>query len=199
MKRNSPGSTGLTSISPPGPGRFTATNVSLDILIALAFGVDSDQISGKPNWFSSEQYDITAKLEGDAGLTSEQLRPLLQQLLEQRFSLAIHREMKDVQGYALVVSTGGPKLQASKGAPGHAYILANGLSCQNRSIGVLAGMLSRPTGRPVVDTTGIKGNYDITLEYAPEGPADSSLPSIFTALQEQLGLKSRRKCPMRCW
>ncbi len=189
VKRNPPGSTGVMSISPLGAGRFTATHVSLDVLIGLAFGVDSNRISGKLNWLSSEYYDVTAKPEGDGGLTSEQLRPLLQRLLEQRFGLAVHRQIKDVQGYALVVTKGGPRLQASQGAPAHFYILANGLRCQNASIGTLAGMLSQPAGRPVVDATGITGNYDITLEYAPEAAADSSLPSIFTALQEQLGLK----------
>jgi uncharacterized protein (TIGR03435 family) len=189
VKLKPPGSTGLMSISPPGAGRFTATNVTLELLIGMAFGVDSDRISGQPNWLSSAQYDVIAKPEGDGGLTSEQLKPLLQQLLEQRFKLAIHREMKDFQGYALVVANGGPRLQASQGSSGHAYILRGGLRCQSVSVDALAGMLSRPAGRPVVDATGLKGNYDITLDYAPEGAADSSLPSLFTALQEQLGLK----------
>jgi len=180
---------GLTSISPPGSVRFTATNASLDVLISLAFGVDSDRISGMPGWLDSEHYNVNAKPEGDKGLSYEQLRPLLQQLLAQRFHLAVHRETRDVQGYALVVAKNGPKLQAGKGSSPHAYILPNGLQAQNMSIATLAGMLARPAGRPVADQTGIQGNYDITLKYAPEGTAESSLPSVFTAVQEQLGLK----------
>jgi uncharacterized protein (TIGR03435 family) len=68
-------------------------------------------------------------------------------------------------------------------------ILKGGLRADNISLKMLAAMLAGPAGRPVVDKTGIEGNFDVKLDYAPEGIADSSLPSIFTALQEQLGLK----------
>jgi uncharacterized protein (TIGR03435 family) len=182
-------SLGYTSISPPGSARFTATNVTLEFLIEMAFGVDENRISAEPGWLGSDHFDVNAKAEGDRGLTYEELRPLLRQLLVQRFKLAIHHEMKDVNGYALVVAKGGPKLRASTGAASQGSILPNGLRAPNASLGSLALMLARPTGRPVVDTTGIQGNYDIQLNYAPEGAADSPLPSIFTALEEQLGLK----------
>jgi uncharacterized protein (TIGR03435 family) len=189
VRMSPPGSNRFTSISPAGTGRFTATDVTLHTLIALAFGVSSNQISGGPNWLDSEEYDVSAKPEGDGALSTEELRPLLRQLIEQRFKLATHREMKDSQGYALVVAKGGAKLQASKGGKGNSYILRGGLRLQNMTVKTLAAMLSRPVGRPVVDTTRIEGNYDITLEYAPDGAAESPLPSIFTALQEQLGLR----------
>jgi uncharacterized protein (TIGR03435 family) len=122
-------------------------------------------------------------------VSSEQLKLMLQQLLVQRFKLATHRSSKDLPGYALTVAKGGPNLQASKGAKEHAYMLQGGLRLQNASVEMLAGVLAHPTGRPVSNATGIEGRFDITLDYAPEGATDSALPSIFTALQEQLGLR----------
>src|SRR5580704_7828527 len=74
------GSTGLMSISPSGAGSFAATNVTLELLIELAFGVDENQISGKAGWASSQLYDVSGKPEGRGGLSYEQLRPMLQQL-----------------------------------------------------------------------------------------------------------------------
>jgi uncharacterized protein (TIGR03435 family) len=183
------GSIGYTSISPSGAGTFTATNVTMEFLIALAFGFDSDRIYGKQNWLSSEHYDVSAKPEGDRGLSYEQLRPMLQHLLADRFKLSVHREMKDSQGYALTVTKGGPKLQVTKGGPSKPVILKAGLRADNISLGTFVALLARPVGRQVVDKTAITGSFDITLDYAPEGVDDTSLPSIFTALQEQLGLK----------
>ena len=98
VKLTPPGSIGLTSISPYGSGRFTATNVTLELLISIAFGVSDRQILGGPNWLGAEHYDVTAKPESEMSLTYEQLKPRLQQLLAQRFKLAIHRETKDFSG-----------------------------------------------------------------------------------------------------
>jgi len=114
---------------------------------------------------------------------------MLQQLLADRFKLAVHREMKDSPGYALVLAKDGSKLRASKGASSQTMILKNGLRANNASVAFLAAALSNPTGRKVVDQTGLQDNLDIALDYAPAGDTDSSLPSVFTALQEQLGLK----------
>lgn len=191
-----PGSLGNTSISPVG-ARFTASNVTLEVLLEFAFGVNENQLSGQPGWAVTEHYDVSAKAEGDKPLTREQLQPLLRQLLETRFKLATHRSIKDVSGYALVVAKGGPKLQKPTQGSDKRYILPDGVHCDNVSIAFLAAMLARPTGRPVVDQTGIEGNYDIELKYAPEGTTDSSLPSLYTAVQEQLGLKLEpRKVPL---
>jgi uncharacterized protein (TIGR03435 family) len=189
---------GLFSISPYGTSRFTVTNATMELLISLAFGVSDKQILGAPSWLSSECFDVTAKAEDNVSLTYEQVKPRLQQLLVQRFKLAIHRETKDLQGYALVVAKGGPKLKESTpGAEPQGSILRGAVRNPSASMEHLASMLARPVGHPVVDKTGIKGSYDILLKYAPEGDATSSLPSIFTALQEQLGLKlETRKVPV---
>jgi uncharacterized protein (TIGR03435 family) len=192
-----PGKGGMISISPPGSPTFTATNINLEILIAMAYGVDSDNLLNAPSWLGSQQYDVTAKVEGSPRLTYEQLRAPLQKLLEERFQLAVHRQTKEGSGYALVAAKNGPKLQESKGDAPHAYILKGGLNLQNSSLDDLAGTLKRPAGRPVVNETSIKGKFDIKLDYAPEGVANSDRPSLFTALQEQLGLQLvSRKVPI---
>lgn len=181
---------GYTSISPPGSARFFARNASMKLLIEMAFGVQDYQIAGKNvGWIDSELYDIEAKSEGDVSLSYEQLKPLLQHLLEQRFKLEVHHEQKEIQGYALKVAKNGSKLQASKETAGMAYILSNGIRGPSVSMSSLAAMLAHPVGRPVVDKTGVTGEYSIKLNFAPDGATDSPYPSIFTALQEQLGLK----------
>ena len=184
-----PGSIGFTSTSNSGAATFTATNITLELLIAMAFGVESNRILSKQSWIESEHYDVSAKAPGGQGISNEQLKPMLRQLLADRFKLSVHREPKEVQGYSLQVAKGGAKLEASKGIQSRGAILKGGLRGYDIPLDTLAGMLSTPLGRPVVNETGLEGKFDISLDYAIDGAADSTLPSIFTALQERLGLK----------
>jgi uncharacterized protein (TIGR03435 family) len=184
-----PGSIGLTSISPYGTGRFTATNVTLQLLIELAFGVSESEIVSAPSWIDSQRYDVSVKAAGDAKITYEQLKAPMQALLTQRFHLATRRGSKEMAGYALVAAKGGTKLKESNGRASQPIILPKGLQGAGMSMATLAGMLARVVRRPVVDKTGMTGLYEIKLSYAPENGSDASLPSVFTALQEQLGLK----------
>ena len=180
---------GHFSINGWGTDRFTATNVPLELLITLAYNVQYTQVEGVPGWLSSQLFNIEAKTEGGQILTFEQFRTPMRLLLEQRFHLAIHRYTKEVQGYALVVAKGGPKLQPSKqGEDPNGSIKPNGLESNATSLGGLAKMLVIPVGRSIIDKTGITGTYDFKLSYAADHP-NSNLPDIFTALQEQLGLK----------
>jgi uncharacterized protein (TIGR03435 family) len=190
------GEPGPTHISPSGTPQFTGENVSMTMLIGMAYGVKFNQIASRPAWFDANNYVVKAKPEGDTGLTYEQLRPLLQQLLKQRFHLALHHETRDVPGYALVVAKGGPKLELSKEAPPMGYITQTQL--RSSTVQTLALMLAIPLARPVIDKTGLTGNYNILLNFEPvgatpsedsDGPADSPPPSIFIAIEEQLGLK----------
>jgi uncharacterized protein (TIGR03435 family) len=191
-----PGQEGLVNLSANGTDRFTATNTSLGLLIEIAFGVDDTRISAG-HWLGLERYDVTAKAEDGVRLTQDELRPRLQQLLAQRFGLAYHHETKDMSGFALLVSRGGPKLRKSSGDPTPPIIYAGGMRSGSWSMESLAWGLSRPLRQPVVDRTAIEGTFDIELTYAPDGDTDSSLPSIFTALQEQLGLRLEpRKVPV---
>ena len=142
-------------------------------LIGMAYKAGDDQIEKNPNWIESECYDISARADGEGSLGNDQLRLLLQNLLSQRFHLALHREVKDFSGYGLVVAKNGPKLDATKGGPAEGNIDANGLRARNVSMA-------------------LTGRYDINLSFAADlsvTSSDSSLPSVFTALQEQLGLK----------
>jgi uncharacterized protein (TIGR03435 family) len=181
---------GLGSVSPFPANLFAVNYTPLSVVISIAYGIDGDRITEKPDWMDSQLWQISAKVDGEAMLTAEQMRPLLQELLRQRFHLAAHRESRLVPGYVLVVGKGGAKLQANKdGAKAFFYILPNGIESRASNMGTLAGMLERPAGRPVIDKTEIAGAYDIKLRYAPVNGTQSELPDLFTAVQEQLGLK----------
>ena len=193
-----PGSTAKPTWSDTGGTTFTATNVPLKILVQMAYEVDEKQISHE-DLLGSEQYNVVAKPEGGGALTSERLKPMLMSLLADRFGLVTHRETRTVSGYALVKGKEGPKLRASEASrTGQAATFRGRIVGRATDMVVLASMLGRPLGAPVVDQTGIKGTYDFDLNFAPVESADSSLPSIFTAIQEQLGLKlESRKVPLQ--
>ncbi len=182
--------TGSWSI--PGSGRFTATHVSLALLIQLAYGIDNSQIANKPGWLETNLYDVVAKPEDGIQLTREELRPRLQNLLHQRFHLVAHTEMRSNRGYALVVAKGGPHLTSTKGDhfPGFRIHVGSGdMRGFNWSMPQLAKYLTPAAGFPVVDQTGITGSYDISFSYAPEtGADDSTLPPLNAALKEATGL-----------
>lgn len=186
----------MTSITPPDSPTFTARNVAMNLLLSIAYGVDSTRITG-PSWIESQQYDVSAKWEGGAKLTYEQLRAPLQKLLAERFQAAAHMERKEGSGFALVVAKNGPKVAASKGGEPFIYILKDGIRVHNQTLNGLAGALTSPAHAAVVNETGIEGKYDIDLKYAPEGNLNSGLPSFITALEEQAGLKLvTRKVPV---
>jgi uncharacterized protein (TIGR03435 family) len=184
-------------LSPSGAGLFTMREVTLEFAIEWAFKVDAMQLVGRTEWLNTQFYEITAKSEGDTGLSYDQLRPLVQQLIEERFHLTYHLETKQHKGYTLVVAREGPKLTPTKGAAGNGYIMNDRIRAANLPVKGLASMLTRVLNEPVVDQTGIKGNCDVQLDFAPvngEEPqllngAAPDLPSIFTAVEEQLGLK----------
>jgi len=101
----------------------------------------------------------------------------------------IHRETKEFKGYVLVAANGGPKLTKATGTQVAGISYAGGIDMKNGSLGDLALALGSATKTHVVDKTGIEGAYDFSLRYAPDGATDSPLPSLFTAIQEQFGLK----------
>jgi uncharacterized protein (TIGR03435 family) len=156
------------SWSLPGVGRFTATNVSLALLLQLAYGVDNSQISNKPEWLETNLYDIVAKPEDGIQLTRDELKPRLQNLLHQRFHLVAHTETHLNRGYALVVTKGGAHLTPTKGDhfPGFRINVSPGqMRGVNWSMPQLVKYLTSAAGFPVVDQTGIAGSYDIGFSY----------------------------------
>lgn len=191
----------------PG-GNFVATGVSLKLLIREAFDVRDFQVSGGPGWMDTDRWDIVAKAEGVTGpLPIDRFRPMLRALIEDRFQLKAHRETAELPIYSLVVAKNGPKLTANTGEPGPMIRLGRGsLNFKKAGMAMLATQLSQQLGRSVVDKTDLQGDFDFTLEWTPEPgqggafgplpgaagatpPVDTSGPSIFTALQEQLGLR----------
>ena len=190
VRRNLSGDISSSASRFPG-GRITITNNTLKDLIRNAYDLKDYQVFGGPGWIQSERYDIAARAEGDPG--PDKLRAMLQNLLAERLGLKVHRETKAIPAYQLVVSKEGSKLRKSKEAASSLSIFRNRgqITAKKTSLPQLANGLSGLLGRAVVDKTGISGSFDFTLEYAPldiELPQDS-LPSIFTALQEQLGLR----------
>jgi uncharacterized protein (TIGR03435 family) len=171
-----------------GKGTIRVENLPLRTLIQAAYGVRDYQFSG-PDWLAGIRYDIVAK--PPEGYTHAQFQALMQGLLAERFRLAVHRESKQVAGYALVVAKGGPKMREAT-APRDYFTSRPGLiSCSSASMKEVVGALAARLGRPVVDRTELGGMYAIELEWAPEGDttAAETLPTLFTALSEALGLR----------
>jgi uncharacterized protein (TIGR03435 family) len=207
--------------SEPGPGLLRA-QMTLTRFVAMAYEVKPYQVTGGPSWIDTEHYDILAKLEhaGEEALPPDstprqraeantaRLHAALQSLLDERFQLKFHRETKEMPCYALLVAKGGFKLQESKnhtehGTNSHGAGNGRSLVATGVDMGRLAAFLARQVDRPVVDMTHIQGFYDFTLAWTPDdlknGDATDhpALPSLFTAVQEKLGLKlESQKAPV---
>jgi uncharacterized protein (TIGR03435 family) len=220
------------AITPIG---FSAHNIVLKEIIREAYRIQDDQIVGMPAWVNSSRYDIEAKVATADTDALHKLSPgerglMIQPLLADRFGLKVHTETRNLPVLTLTVAKGGPKLHEAK--PGDTY--PNGLKGPDgkggagmmlMGIGKITGQavampflvesLSRQLGSMVQDETGLKGNYDLNLEWTPDTatmkgpgdgppvpgnppPEDSAGPSLYSALQEQLGLKlESRKVPVQ--
>jgi uncharacterized protein (TIGR03435 family) len=177
-----------------GP-RITLSGYALEGLIMEAYQVQSWQLSGGPAWRDTDPFEIIAKASGDASPTPVQIREMLRSLLEERFKLKVHRETKDGPIYALVVEKNGPKLRKSTGSD-FSYSAgglggAVKLSYKKVSMNFFANQIASQAqlGRPVVDRTGLAGDWDFELTFVQgAAPPNSDLPDLFTGLRE-LGLK----------
>jgi len=192
--------------------RIATTGSSLLFLISWAYDIHSDRIYDKPNWLDSVRYDVLANAPQDdrpapprlPGQPSE-LQRMMQTLLADRFKLVIHRETRQLPIYAMVVAKGGAKVlltpapavmgQTPFSMPGRGHLIGTRVSAE-----MLAKVLSDQLSNSVQDQTGLKGVFDFTLKWEPDtlstaadgGPAAAEArtgPSLFTAIQEQLGLK----------
>jgi uncharacterized protein (TIGR03435 family) len=193
VKRNDSATNRSSTSMLPG-GRFLAIFTTLDRQIINAYRIKDYQLSGGPSWVYSERYDIEAKADGNT--SRDQMRLMIQGLLTERFRLEMHQEKKDIPVYALVAGKNRTGLQAAPDRATSGFETARGrITGQGVSMTELADQLSRMVDRPVINKTGLTGFFDLKLEYSPvesqsTAPApDLPAPDIFTAVQEQLGLK----------
>ena len=156
---------------------------NLGTFIKQAYGLEDAQIAGGPKWFDSGEYEIDARTSAPAN--SAELKLMLQSLLAERFNLEMHNETRQLPTYSLVVAKGGSKLKPTD-APGGT---SSGPTLLRGTMdtAAIARNLTSTLGRTVIDNTGLKGSYKFSLAWATDDQSDD--PSIFTAIQEQLGLK----------
>jgi len=194
-----PGSAGMNT----GNGRLTAINVTLKRCIMGAYGVGPNQIFGGPDWLDSDRFEIAAKAEQPVG--DRILMTMLQTLLAERFRLALHRETKPIQAYVLEVTKNATKLEKGDGGGATTSNGRGNIVATNAPMDRFAEILSRQMDLPVVNHTGLEGVFNLRLQWTPESvraakPPDGALiegPSVFTAIQEQLGLRLRaQKVPI---
>jgi uncharacterized protein (TIGR03435 family) len=190
-----------------GPHRWVAKDYTLKLLIAAAYDLNPHTISGGPAWVETDHFDILALTPGDTQPTHDEQMAMLRKLLTERFQLAFHREPKEFSLYQLQVVPGGPKLKPSTAPANDAPKLISTvypqkivLPARNATMHDLVSLMQRALlDRPVVDQTGLNARYDFDLEWAPDetqfggevpvASADAPSPPLFTALQQQLGLK----------
>ena len=183
-------------------GRIHGYNVTLKRCIMGAYGVGPNQVVGGPEWLDSDRFEINAKVEENVGGRS--LDTMFQTLLVERFKLVIHREMKPTDAYVLELRDNRPKLEKGNGQGattdnGRGHIVAT-----NASMDRFAEILSRQMDRPVLNRTGLDGVFNVNLLWTADNRsarADDNAanppPTIFTAIQEQLGLRLRaQKVPV---
>lgn len=186
-------------------------NQTLELMIREAYGVRSYQVIGAPGWVNEREWDVEGKTDDAETLKLKAMNKpdaraerclLLQSLLAERFKLVVHQETKTESALALIVAKGGPKFkEASPTPPGQTpkppVVMENGiLTFNGYPIGGLAAVLSQVMGQTVVDKTGLAGKYEFTIpwtksevEVTTSTPTDDSGASIFTVLQDQLGLR----------
>ena len=198
-----PGTDGGFIKALPGGHGYSAMNVTVKLMISLMYKVPMRQIHGGPNWLNEERYDIEARADGAYSL--DDLHTMYQNLLADRFGLKVHRETHEGNVYALTVDASGLKMKPNT-SPQDYEVPMQGPPAKTVGkrvpIGYLCWWLSlqlQNDERPCVDLTGLTGNYDFTISFMPLLPPGvtedrlppeyKDLPSIFTALKEQLGLR----------
>jgi uncharacterized protein (TIGR03435 family) len=200
-------------------GSYRGVNITLTSLFASAYDIKMDLISGAPSWVENTHFDVEAKVapedaEAVKKLTQDQRRAMLRSLLEDRFHLKAHVETKTLPVYELVVAKGGSKLTPAAPDPppspdakpddppknrGRMMMSSNTFEGTDIPINSFVANLAYIVSRTVIDKTGLTGKYDMKLKWTPEdqvmsagsssGANTDSGPSIFTALEEQLGLR----------
>jgi len=171
-------------------------------ILKYAYGVHASQVTGGPEWLGTKKFDVLADPETEVRPTSDQMKRMVQELVAERFGLRFHHAGKELPVFAITVGKAGPRLTKSSrdepgGIPAVGFTPPGSLGARNATMADFATFLQRfVLDRPVVDQTGVTGRYDIDLSWTPEelqsggGSAKADAPpGLFTAIQEQLGLK----------
>jgi bla regulator protein blaR1 len=203
--------------SKPGePGRaflvrgreFSTINTTLSDLIAFAYDVQRNQIVDGPKWMFSDKFDIAAQPDVPGSPNTQQVHTMIEKLLADRFQLKFHRDRKEMSAYVLTVAKNGPKLEKSQsdpnGLPDLSFPAPGVFAVRNATMDEVASVMQRTVfDRPVVNATGLQGKWDFQLDWTPDEsqfqgvgikvppPSDAAdaPPPLFTAIQEQIGLK----------
>jgi uncharacterized protein (TIGR03435 family) len=207
----------------PGGG-IEISGATLKSLLLFTYDLRDFQLTGAAGWMNSERYTIVGKGVAGPGPATyrdmndqqrkalgELVRKRMKALLAERFQLAVHTETKELPMYGLVVAKGGHKMTPNTGpdgSPQSSLQNRGAYEAQRASLDSIAQGLASITGRPVKNETGLSGYYDFKVKWTPdagasappggeERPPEAAGPTIFTALQEQLGLKlESRKGPV---
>ena len=217
VKPNQSGEVRMAIDIQPG-GRVTMRNVPMKVLIVFAYRLRPEAVASGPSWIDTERYDIIAKAPETS--KPDDVRVMMRTLLADQFKLAVHAEQRPMPAYALLPGKSGSRLQPSDPAllsgqrcvPGEAAPGQRRVECKHVTAGFLADYLQELAPRdftvPVVDQTGLTGVYDFKLEWMPRArpsaadgaapdPSVEAGPSIFDAVEVQLGLKlESRKLPL---
>lgn len=189
----------------PVAGHFTAEGAPVRLLLMLGYDVEESQIVGGPGWLATEKWDIDAKCD-DRRHSADETKAMLRHLLEERFSLRMHRETQQRSVYLLTVARNGPKFGPSNKTVTNIRSGAHSITIDRGNIARMTQVLATALGRPVIDRTGLTGLYDLSVVWDDAPIRDGGVPgasgpgagdaapgdehgSIFTALEEQLGLQ----------
>ncbi len=201
--------------------RFTTINTTMLDLITFAYDVQQKQVVGGPDWISTDKFDIAAQPDVPGAPNRQQLKSMVQKLLADRFQLKFHQDKKELSAYVLTVAKSGQKMKKNdanpNGLPGLFFRQLGVLTVQNATMNDFTQLMqSAVLDRPVVDQTGLEGRWDFLLKWTPDEsqfggmgikvppPSDAgsdaadAAPPLFTAIQEQIGLKlDAGKAPVR--
>jgi uncharacterized protein (TIGR03435 family) len=188
--------------------RFTTINTTLSDLISFAYDVQQKQVVGGPDWMSTDKFDIAAQPDVPGSPNREQMKTMVQKLLTDRFQLKFHHDKKELSAYLLTVGKSGSKMKKNdsnpNGLPGLFFRQLGYLTVQNATMKDFAQLMqSAVLDRPVVNQTELDGKWDFVLKWTPDesqfggmgmkvpppSEAADAPPPLFTAIQEQIGLK----------
>ncbi len=199
VKPSDPNDTGGQHIRLRG-GHVMLLDTTVEQFLLLGYGVQKSQLAGEPDWAKTAKWDVDGVPDAEGEANWRQLQEMMQKILKERFGLTLHREQREMPVYALIVAKGGSKMILNTSDPSGLMDQQNsavgGLDTEvikNAFMSDLTQILQFRVDRPVVDQTGLTGRYDFGLKWTTDesrAPTDGTAPpGLFTAIQEQIGLK----------